>query len=158
MTTQDGIPREITFTEHKPFLIIPPDMLAESITRCQSGPETLFSLKQFFPPDLVNYLRQVLEINRHLPQFTDHSPFGRTDQNELLSLMLTQLGSLRVDRQLWFSKLNYTCSAKNEGMLHAGYTKEARKIGLEGGTFLYRPDGACTFAEPFEMQLNSPQQ
>lgn len=165
MTRTNSTIREITFTEHTPFLLVPPDMLAEVIARCQEGSELLLSLNGFFPADLVNYLGQVLEINRNLPPISpallgtqstafppeNHAFFHSgakvlTDtsaSDEILSLMLIQLSSMHIDRQLWFSRLKYELTEGNETALLAQYTPGAQEIrqeiGLKGGTFIYRP-------------------
>lgn len=165
MTRTNSTIREITFAEHTPFLLVPPDMLAEVIARCQEGPELLLSLNGFFPADLVNYLGQVLEINRNLPPISpallgtqstafppeNHALFHSgakvlTDtsaSDEILSLMLIQLSSMHIDRQLWFSRLKYELTEGNETALLAQYTPGAQEIrqeiGPKGGTFIYRP-------------------
>lgn len=165
MTRNNSNIRKITFAEHSPFLLVPPDMLTEVIACCQEGPKLLLSLNGFFPPDLISYLGQVLEINRHLPPVSpallrnqstafppeDHALFHSdaevlTDtsaSDEILSLMLIQLSSMHIDRQLWFSRLKYELTEGNETALLAQYTPGAQEIrqeiGLKGGTFIYRP-------------------
>ena len=67
MTFQNDPIRKITFEDQFPFLLVPDEMLSEVISRCQEGPRLLLALDSFFPPDLISYLEQVLEINRLLP-------------------------------------------------------------------------------------------
>lgn len=152
MTFQNDPIRKITFEDQFPFLLVPDEMLSEVIFRCQEGPRLLLALDSFFPPDLISYLEQVLEINRLLPPLSGF-PIHSSDcgmyhsgsiqsgscANNILPLLLTQLGGLRIDRCLWFSHLDYRQTTDRESFLHADYTSEAREIGREGGTFLYHP-------------------
>ena len=66
MNKQSETIREITFAERDTLILVPPKMLEQVISCCQKGPRLRIALDEFYPPDLVEYLRQVLETNRHL--------------------------------------------------------------------------------------------
>lgn len=70
MNRQSETIREITFAEQDSLILVPPKMLEQVISCCQKGPTSRFALDEFYPPDLMKYLRQVLETNRHLPLFS----------------------------------------------------------------------------------------
>lgn len=147
MNRQNEIIREITFPKQDTLILVPPDMLAQVITCCQKEPAPVFALDEFFPPDLMKYLEQVLETNRHLPLFSSVLPkelpdgCGVMPSDEVFSLILTQLSGLRIDRRLWFSRLEYAQTPGRGNLLLTEYTQEAREIGRKGGVFLYGKNG-----------------
>lgn len=156
MNRQSETIREITFAEQDSLILVPPKMLEQVISCCQKGPTSRFALDEFYPPDLMEYLRQVLETNRHLPLFppgTLHSPSdtsrlfpdctceGIPGMDEIFMLAMIQLGSLQIDQRSWFSRLEYTRTTARENLLLTEYTEEARKIGRQGGIFLHGNTG-----------------
>lgn len=59
MNRQSETIREITFAEQDSLILVPPKMLEQVISCCQKGPTSRFALDEFYPPDLMKYLRQV---------------------------------------------------------------------------------------------------
>ena len=121
MNRQSETIREITFAEQDSLILVPPKMLEQVISCCQKGPTSCFVLDEFYPPDLMKYLRQVLETNRHLPLFspgTLHSPSdtsrrfpdctceGIPGMDEIFMLAIIQLGSLQIDQRSCLVKLS----------------------------------------------------
>lgn len=152
MNSQNKAIREITFTEQDTLILVPPKMLEQVISCCQKGPQSRFALDEFYPPDLMEYLRQVLETNRHLPLFSPDSlrTLSGTSRlshdcacedipwmDEIFMLSVIQLGSLRIDQRPWFSRLEYTQTTAKENLLLTEYTTEAQEIGRQGGIFLH---------------------
>ena len=138
-------------------------MMEQVISRSREGAECSFALDEFYPPDLMGYLRQVLETNRRLPLFSPgilHPYSGasrlcpdcacetipgmdETFMDEIFLLAMIQLGSLQIDQRPWFSRLEYTQGGAGDGghLLLAGYTEEAQEIGRQGGIFVYGDTG-----------------
>lgn len=137
MNRQNETIREITFADEDTFILIPPDMLAQVITCCQKEPEPVFVLDEFFPPDLMKYLGQVLETNQRLPLFSHGCPCKGAPDDDFFAFILIQLSGLQIDRKLWFARLEYTLAPDRRKLLRTEYTQEARRIGQEGGIFLY---------------------
>lgn len=153
MNKQSETIREITFAERDTLILVPPKMLEQVISCCQKGPRLRIALDEFYPPDLVEYLRQVLETNRHLSldslrslSGTSRLPLGcacegMPGMDEIFMLSMIQLGGLQIDQRLWFSRLEYTQTTARENLLLTEYTTEAQEIGRPGGIFLHGNSG-----------------
>lgn len=158
MDRQNGAIHRVTFAGQGSLILIPPAMMEQVISRSREGAECSFALDEFYPPDLMGYLRQVLETNRHLPLFSpgilhrssvasrlcpDCACETIPGMDEIFLLTMIQLGSLHIDQRSWFSRLEYTQDGTGDGdhRLLAGYTEEAQKIGRQGGSFFYGNTG-----------------
>lgn len=163
MDRQNGPIHRVTFAGQGSLILIPPAMMEQVISRSREGTECSFALDEFYPPDLMGYLRQVLETNRHLPLFSPGilNPSSGASRlcpdcacetmpgmdeifmDEIFMLATIQLGSLQIDQHPWFSRLEYTQDGAGDGehRLLAGYTEEAQEIGWQGGIFLYGNSG-----------------